>query len=262
LKALTGSRVALVGHGIEVWNPPARLRWFTRRMDRVLPVSRFTADQMIAWGVKRERVTLLPDTVDGEVFRPVGDGSRVDRLRLLTVARLASSEQYKGIDRVLDALARVRSSTARVSYRIAGTGDDLPRLHRLVTERGLDDVVEFLGFVDDERLPGLYSDSDLFIMPSTREGFGIVFLESLACGTPVVAGNRDGSVDALCGGRLGRLVDPQDADELAAAILESMEPVEDRATRRRRLRDQVLEEYGFDRFRRRVGEVVKQELSA
>ena len=262
LKTMTGSRVALVGHGIEVWNPPARLRWFARHLDRVLPVSRFTADRMVAWGVARERMTLLPDTVDGEVFRPVGDGSPGDRRRVLTVTRLASSEPYKGVDRVLEALATLRSSAPRVSYRVAGTGDDLPRLQRLVTERGLDDVVEFLGFVDDERLPALYGDSDLFIMPSTSEGFGIVFLESLACGTPVVGGNRDGSVDALGGGRLGRLVDPRDVDEIAAAILESMEPVEDRAIRRRRLRDQVLEEYGFDRFRQRVGEVVTQELSA
>ena len=265
LKAMTGSRVALVGHGIEVWNPPARLRWFARRMDRVLPVSRFTADRMISWGVAPERVTLLPDTVDGEVFRPVGTGSPgggADRLRLLTVARLAASEQYKGIDRVLDALATIRSPARRISYRIAGAGDDLPRLRRLATERGLDDVVEFLGFVDDDDLPRLYSDSDLFIMPSTREGFGIVFLEALACGTPVVGGNRDGSVDALCGGRLGRLVDPGDVDEIAAAIVEAMEPVDDRRTRRRWLRDRVLEEYGFDRFRERVGEVVTQELSA
>ena len=64
--------------------------------------------------------------------------------------------------------------------------------------------------------------ADVFVMPSTGEGFGIVFLEAMACGCPVVAGNRDGSVDALAHGELGRLVDPHSSEELLRALVDTL----------------------------------------
>ena len=103
-------------------------------------------------------------------------------------------------------------SLARVpdaAYLIVGSGDDQPRLERLAREAGVGDRVVFAGQVADAELADYFALADVFAMPSTGEGFGIVFLEAAASGLPVIGGNRDGSVDALADGRIGRLVDPR-----------------------------------------------------
>ena len=82
--------------------------------------------------------------------------------------------------------------------------------------------VQFAGLVPPEELPDYFRLADVFVMPSTGEGFGIVFLEAMATGVPVIAGNRDGSRDALCDGALGTLIDPENCEELASAILAAL----------------------------------------
>ena len=260
LGLVTGARTVLVAHGIEAWRPPRHLRWAARRAHRVAPVSRYTAEQMIGWGVARDRIAIVPDSVDGEVFRilPSGTPQRAPRApRVLTVGRLAASERYKGIERVLRVFPEVRRRHPGATYLIAGDGDDRPRLERFASDLGEDGAVRFLGLVPDADLPRLYGDADLFVMPSSKEGFGIVFLEAMACGTPVVAGNQDGSVDAVLGGRLGRLVDPDDLPALTDAIDDGLAKAASRdAEARGRLRHDVLDSYGYDRFRATVGEVL------
>jgi glycosyltransferase involved in cell wall biosynthesis len=115
--------------------------------------------------------------------------------------------------------------------------------------RGVSERIEFRGFIEEERLPRAYGDADLFVMPSHGEGFGIVFLEALACGVPAVGGSRDGSADALDEGRLGKLVDPDDSAGLIAAIVESLAAGRRAAGPRRAA---MLAAYGFDVFRARV----------
>src|SRR5206468_4966217 len=83
---------------------------------------------------------------------------------------------------------------------------------------GVSDRVDFLGFVPDDHLPVLYNQADLFVMASLKEGFGFVFIEALACGLPVITGNRDGSVEAVLNGRVGLLVDPAKPDEIEQGI--------------------------------------------
>ncbi len=75
------------------------------------------------------------------------------------------------------------------------------------------------GYIPEEELNDHYNLCDVFAMPSKGEGFGIVFLEAMACGKPVLAGNKDGSVDALLGGKLGALVDPDDVAQIAETLI-------------------------------------------
>ena len=260
LGLVTGARTVLIAHGVEAWRPPRHLRWFARRAHRVVPVSRFTADQMAQWGVRRDRIQVLADTVDGEVFRILpgrATAHRSGQPTLLTVGRLASSERYKGVERVLTVLPEVRRRHPGTTYIVAGDGDDRPRLQRLAREVGVADAVRFAGLVPDGDLPRLYGDADLFVMPSTKEGFGIVFLEALACGTPVIAGNRDGSVDAVLDGRLGRTVDPYDPVALEHAIETELDAlVASRPDDARRRREAMLDCYGYDRFRANLRRVL------
>lgn len=80
----------------------------------------------------------------------------------------------------------------------------------------------FAGGIDGEELPDHFRLADVFVMPSTAEGFGIVFLEALASGLEVISGNRDGSVDPLADGALGATVDPDNREELVAALCNSL----------------------------------------
>jgi glycosyltransferase involved in cell wall biosynthesis len=253
LGALFGARTTLVAYGIEAWFPARHRRWATRRADLVLPISRYTAARMKEWGVKGERVSVLSNPVDGDEFRPLQTKtSRLGRC-LLTVARLDRSEGYKGVEYVLEALPSIQKRCQDVRYRVVGTGDDLPRLRALASDLGVEAHVDFAGAASDEELLRLYNDSDVFVMVSMGEGFGFVFLEALACGTPTIAGNWGGAIDALLKGQLGALVNPESREDLVNAIVGGLTGSSStRAREGRSLRYKVLAAYGSEQFTTRV----------
>ncbi len=213
-------------HGIEAWKRPRRLlRWAVERARLVTAVSRYTRRLFLSWAnVAPELAKVLPNTVDlrfspgprsEEMLQKYGlEGKRV----LLTVARLSAVEKYKGHDRVIAALPKIIKLHPSASYLIAGEGDDRARLEGTVRAAGMEGHVVFAGAVSDAELLQVYRTADVFVMPSTGEGFGIAFLEAAACGVPVVGGALDGSWDALREGRLGIAIDPDDEDALVAAI--------------------------------------------
>lgn len=201
-------------HGIDACCQPKRIKQeHFKQVMMVTAVSRYTCQRFQAWAnLAPHRVKVLPNTVGTPAERlPVNDlavrlgveGKKI----LLAVGRLAASEGYKGQDRVICCLPVLREQTPIV-YLIAGDGDDRPRLQALAKERGVVDEVVFLGQVSDDELDALYRLADLFVMPSTGEGFGIVFLEAMAWGTPALGLNGDGSSDPLQDGRLGMAVEP------------------------------------------------------
>jgi phosphatidylinositol alpha-1,6-mannosyltransferase len=209
-----GCRWWLQLHGVEAWPRPGRLRRAAAaRADLLVSVSRFTRRAALGWWDGDPwRARVLPNTVD-PAFTPgprdaalgarLGiDGSPV----LLTVGRLAASEAYKGHDRILRAMPTLLARWPRLQYVVAGDGDDRPRLARLAHDAGVADRVRFVGAVDRADLPALYRLADAFAMPSTGEGFGIAFLEAMACGVPALGLDGDGSVDALGDGELGEMV--------------------------------------------------------
>ena len=175
---------------------------------------------------------------------------RSDQPVILTVARLASVEQYKGYDQVLRALPAVKHAFPDVRYILGGRGSDRGRVIRLIRELGLTDAVILAGYIPDHELCAFYNLCDVFAMPSKAQGFDTVFLEALACGKPVIAGNKDGSVDAVVNGKLGVLVDPDNVAEIAEAlvlILTKRHPLgilQDP----QRLRAEVIAAYGYARF--------------
>jgi len=188
-------------------------------------VSRYTRRRLLEWvSIDPTRVKVLPGTIDPR-FGPAPKAARLlDRYRawdkkvLMTMSRLASSERYKGHDRVIRALPDVLVEHPETIYIVIGDGDDRSRLEGLATEVGVRERVHFAGFVALGELPEHYRLADLFMMPSTGEGFGIAFLEAMASGVPVIGGKGDGSVDPLEDGTLGTLIDPENENELKAAI--------------------------------------------
>lgn len=257
---------ALVAHGIDVHAglSQARLKAL-RDAAKLVAVSRWTKQRLMdLGGIPEKKIQILPNTYDDESFHVAEAPDYLrERYRLLpdekvilTVARLDPGEGYKGYDRVLQALPAVRKACGPVRYVIAGKGGDRARLEAMAADLGVAESVTFAGFVPDEELADHYRLADVFAMPSTGEGFGIVFLEAMACGTPVLGGNQDGSVDALDGGKLGLLVDPASVDEIAAGLITLIKRRgPDLWFDRGRLSEAVKATYGREAFRRRVAEV-------
>lgn len=223
-----GTSYSLVCHGIDV-DPalsPSR-RKALRAADQIIAVSEWTRQRVLdLGGIDAARVKVLQNTFDEARFtvgaKPAAllarYGLRPDDKVVLTVGRLDSTERYKGYDRLLRALPAIQATCGPVRYLLAGRGDDRARLEVMARELGVQGAVTFVGFVPDDELADHYRLADVFAMPSTGEGFGIVFLEAMGCGTPVLAGNRDGSIDALDGGRLGLLVNPLDVTAIAHGV--------------------------------------------
>ena len=135
---------------------------------------------------------------------------------------------------------------------IVGDGSDRARLEQKARELGLGDRVIFAGRISEEEKPDHYRLADAYVMPSSGEGFGIVFLEALACGIPVIGSKIDGSRDALRDGRLGILVNPTDPAELRAAILQTLAAKDGGA----KDRQNGVEYFSADRFQERVFDII------
>ncbi len=131
-----------------------------------------------------------------------------------------------------------------------GRGDDQPRLARLAEELGVRDRVIFAGFVATKDLASHYRLADAYVMPS-QEGFGIVYLEAMACGVPVLSGDADGSADPLQDGELGWRVPHRDPAAVAAACIEILNG-NDARTNGVWLRQRVLELFGKPAFAQRL----------
>lgn len=222
-----GIPYTVLTYGKEVWHPlPVPLRWSLQQADTIWTISRYSRDQACAANqLDPHKVRLLPCAVDGERFTPGTKspdliqkyglaGSQV----LLTVARLWSGDIYKGVDITIRALPTIAAAVPEVKYLVIGRGDDQPRLARLAAELGVADRVVFAGFVPTAELVEHYRLADAYVMPS-QEGFGIVYLEAMACGVPVVSGDADGSAEPLQDGRLGWRVPHRDPDAVAAACI-------------------------------------------
>ncbi len=259
-------KLVTMAYGIDVWGRLGRAKLeLLRRSDRVYAISRYTRDRMVkAQGIAGENVEILPVTIDPYLTFHAPDPGFRSRVGiseatkvLLTVARLSATERYKGYDRVIRALPLIRARFPDVRYVVVGKGEpeEVARVERVVAETGMTDFVELRGYVPDEELVNYYGAADLFVMPSTGEGFGIVFLEALLHGKPVVAGNRDGSVDAVADGQLGMLVDPDDVDAIAAAVNDMLAGnVTSHLVDGEFLRRKVNEMFGFDAFKQRLAE--------
>jgi glycosyltransferase involved in cell wall biosynthesis len=270
-KKFSSARFAVVGHGIDVWKiHKASVRSALQAADQLLAVSDFTRVRMAEQlGVSKDRIALLPNTFDEERFSP-GPKSEalLQRYRLskeqpviLTVARMEATEQYKGYENVLLALPEVLARFPEARYLIVGDGPDKRRLGALSKELRVQDKVIFAGYVPNEELPEHYNLCDVFAMPSKGEGFGIVFLEALGCGKPVIAGNKDASVEPLLGGKLGKLVDPDSVEQIAEAICLTLSDIrnqtsEIRAEKVERLRSEVTAAFGYERFKERLGAIL------
>ena len=236
-KMFPKTRIILMAHGIEIWYPfKKRKRRMLHRCDIILAVSSYTRNRVIeVHGFPKENCIILNNCLDPFLrrsFHSKKDKNLLEKynlkendLILLTLTRLSSKERYKGYDKVIEALSYLKEKYPEIKYLIAGRydRDEKAYVDRLIKKLELKSVVVTPGFIPDDELEAHFAMSDLYVMPSRKEGFGIVFIEAMYYGLPVIAGNVDGSSDALLFGELGKLVNPMDLGEIAESIINIIE---------------------------------------
>ena len=261
-----GLPYVVMTYGKEVWEEvPAGQKKALQAARRVWTISRYSRDRLCAANdIDAAKVKMLPCVVDGEQFTPGEKSERwleeyglTDATVLMTVARLWSGDIYKGVDVTIRALPQILAKHPEVKYLVIGRGDDQPRLAQLAKDLGVADSVVFAGFVATEDLVDHYRLADAYVMPS-QEGFGIVYLEAMACEKPVLAGDADGSADPLQDGRLGWPVPHRDSDAVAVAILEMLAG-EDRRCDGSWLREEALSLFGKAALQRHLAGLLTEE---
>ena len=222
------------GEDINVASGSRELAWLTRRVLRgataIIASSSFARELVVKeWAMPPEKVRLVHPGVDCEYFRPAAPDAEVRRRLgwegrkvILTAGRL---QRRTGQDVMIEVVAKLRDRFPNLLYAIVGGGDDRARLAELVTRLGVGEQVQFLGELKDTELLHCYQQCDIFALPNRAvgkdvEGFGMVLLESQACGRPVLAGASGGTGETMKPGETGVLVACDRPDEPAAALAE------------------------------------------
>ncbi|HKW36434.1 MAG TPA: glycosyltransferase family 4 protein [Burkholderiales bacterium] len=211
--------------------PRAMIRWAARRASGMIAVARALKDDLVRIGVPGERIEVLRNGVDLRLFRPVErDAARVrlgfSRVTLLSVGHLIPRKAH-------DLVIRALRSLPAMDLVVIGDGPERGTLEALARDTAVADRVRFVGSVSQDELRSYYGAADALILASSREGWANVLLESMACGTPVVASRAGGSPEVVSAPEAGVLM----AERTPEAVVEGVERLfarhPDRAATRR-----------------------------
>ncbi|MBV9866504.1 MAG: glycosyltransferase family 4 protein [Abitibacteriaceae bacterium] len=259
IASLARAKLVVFLYGIDVWTPLSRsIQHAIQRANRVIAISQFTATQAVKVNpFALDRLHILHNCLDPQ-FHIENHCARQDTITsILTVARMSLSERYKGHDCVIRAMPHLLVRFPELVYDVVGEGDGRPALEELAKQQGVAHAVRFHGAVSEEELAHRYSATSIYVMPSRFEGFGFVFLEAMAYGKPVIAGNQDASVEVVQHNQTGLLVDPTSVNEIAAAIEYLLANPEVRQHMGRQGAERVNKEFSFPRFRELLHESLR-----
>lgn len=212
--------ILLFVHGDEVWDKRSSCvrQWcdtrFLRAVTRIASVSAFTAEKMsAAFDVPRDKFRLLPNAVDP--LKPAANPAQREPATILIVNRMDARDRKKNIDQVIRAVAELKGRVPGLKLELIGDGGLRPELEALAASLGLADVAKFHGWVCEDELQGFYERARVFAMPSSKEGFGIVYLEAWLRRLPVICSSEGASSEVVADGVDGFVVDPGDISMLA-----------------------------------------------
>lgn len=206
--------------------PRRMIQWAAAGADHVITVCNALREEVIALGVAPERVSSLRNGVDLALFHPAARPAVREPFTLLAVGHLVP---VKGQERIIGALPLLPD----VRLRIAGDGPDRAKLVQLAQELGVSERVTFLGAMRQPELMQHYNQADALVLASSREGWANVLLESMACGTPVVASRVYGTPEVVAAPEAGVLMDELSARGVADGVNALRAHYPDRAATRR-----------------------------
>jgi glycosyltransferase involved in cell wall biosynthesis len=237
---------------------------YNRAVDGVVAISGGVADSLAAAGVDRERITIVHSGVDCGRFRPPTPEERVRTRRALgmshgesAISAVGALEPRKGHRYLIEAIARLalHPSSIKVKCFIAGHGSIRGELEREIVQRGCGERVRLLGRIEDAR--ELLWASDVFVMPSVKEGLGVAALEAMTTGLPVIASDVGGLREVVEDDRSGIIVARQDPAALASAIARLAESADLRARMGGAARARAVASYSMERMAARTLELYR-----
>lgn len=262
-------RYGVALYGIEAWERLSLLgRYALQRASFIISISTYTSDQALKLqGLNPEKVHLVPPALDPfwglaskKLFAAQLDPDLPQGRILLTVTRLTTHDKYKGVDCVIQAMHTVIERVPDVYYVVVGTGDDQERLQSLAERGGVRERVKFVGNLPEAALRACYDRCDVFVMPSKKEGFGIVFLEAMFYKKAVIGGKHAGILDVVEDRKTGILVRYGDIEGLSEAITELLRNDE----RRLRMGEmgylRLKSNFTYERFRDKLVNVFESQL--
>jgi phosphatidyl-myo-inositol dimannoside synthase len=263
------TKVILMAHGIEVWKPlEGRQKMMLGKCDIIASVSSFTSNKIQhLHNIAASKCKVLNNCIDPFLARPKEKyrhadlvnryGIKNDDIVLLTLTRLSFKDRYKGYNFVLEALEEIVKSNKQIKYILAGSyeAQEKEYIDTLIDKYYLHENVIITGFIKEAELAAHFSLADIYVMPSVKEGFGIVFVEAMYYGVPVIAGNVDGSTDALLQGKLGLIIEPDSPEAIKQAIQKMI------ANRNDYLPDYklLMSNFGYEAYKGNLERVLKFE---
>ena len=249
------AKFILITHGIEVWEKRGIiLRLLMKYVNEFISVSEYTKNELAKiYGVNEEKIFVLKNSLSPDFTLPQDfnapkyllDRYNInDRKVVFLLSRITKEDRYKGYLNVIEAISKIKSDIPNVVFLIGGKTEEaeFAFLKRKIVKLNLEDYVKIIGYVEENEVIDHYLIANVFVMPSKKEGFGIGFIEAAAAGIPVIAGNEDGSKEALLNGELGRLVDPNDITQLTLEIKNAILNGVDK----KELQNKVFENYSFN----------------
>ncbi|MDD5291133.1 MAG: glycosyltransferase family 4 protein [Patescibacteria group bacterium] len=199
----------------------------------------------------------IPFGVDTNKFTPATTPKNNNIKNILFVGALDKAHYFKGVNILLKAISRFQISDFR--FQIAGDGDLKQSYIAQAKKLNISDKVKFLGKVSGDELPKIYQQADLFVLPSINknEAFGLVLLEAMASGVPVIASDLPGVRTVFASGKQGLLVKPGDAEDLKNKIEKILSNEEKRKIMGREARALALEKYSWQEVSKKLNETVK-----
>jgi glycosyltransferase involved in cell wall biosynthesis len=197
-----------------VWLTETMIPWAYKRC-RFAVLSESSKKDVVRLGIPAERIGVIPPGTDLQFFKPLVPSPQPLIPIVLHVGRL---KRYKATDHLLQAARVLMDNGCNFEVIIVGTGDDEPRLKTISHKLGLDDRVQFAGFVSEAEKLRRYQEATVLTENSVKEGWGLIVLEANACGTPVVVARSPGLVDSSRDGVNGLMYDYGDVPALAEKL--------------------------------------------
>jgi phosphatidylinositol alpha-1,6-mannosyltransferase len=260
-------KTMICAHGVEVWEPlsPVRRRAL-QRSSMVFTPTRNTANYVVhQQKVPESRVRVLPWGLDPQFEEMVTAPSPpvlppnfpVGRV-ILTVGRWASNERYKGMDTLITALPRLLLERPDLHLVCVGEGDDQAWLEGLAEKGGVERHVHFFSGLTYPQIAACYAACEIFALPSRGEGFGLVYLEAMAYGKPVVAGAHGGAPEVVEDGVTGYLVHHGETAQLISCLETLLrDPVLER-TMGARGKERLQREFRFSVFAKSFRKLLRE----
>ena len=230
------------------------------RANRTITVSEFVKNNYLK--EYKEKVCIISPGVDTGRFKP--SKNKIEKIpnNILFVAQLVKGHEWKGLDYLLESINLIKEDIENIKLTVVGSGNYINHYKDKVNELRIKDNVIFKGRVSDDELVKEYQKANILVLPSysNAESFGIVNLEAMACGIPIVASKIGGVPDVVKEGENGLLVPPRDSEALADAIIYLLENEDIREKMGKNGREKV-EDYSWGRIAEETERVYKRVIS-